>query len=491
MTNHEYWKRRMMRDHQRRFEDYDAFRSRLKEAFKGANATFQQKIDYYLGRIALNEKVSINEALRMLNADELSGMHADVKQYIEWASSNEMTPELERLIENASDLWHISHFQALLKEIDMVTSRLWVETGHDMRDFLGREYRENYYRLTKDLQDFSGRYKSIMGISAQNLKDVIEAPWAPDGKDFSSRIWDNRGRVASSLQRELAKIVTGQQGVGDGAKNMAIQFDVSLGHAERLVHSELGHALDTGQIKAFREQGVEEYEFLATLDTKTTPFCREQDGRHFSLSEYQPGVTAPPHGPWCRSTIIPWFSDDNGEVRAARDPETGNTVLVDAKLNYNDWRKKYVVELMSGAVSGAITDLNSKRALEAAIKDYGRIRKMKTDVKKISMNTGYSEDQIERIKHFIFLDTHDLDGKQRLFDPDFAMAQSWLRLMDGKAEPHDLTMLKHEILEEELMDSGLTQDEAHIEASKRYNYRQEMEAYYASLEERQKRKRDD
>ena len=47
-------------------------------------------------------------------------------------------------------------------------------------------------------------------------------------------------------------------------------------------------------------------------------------------------------------------------------------------------------------------------------------------------------------------------------------------------------MLKHEILEKELIKNGMTQEQAHIEASMKYNYSKEAGEYYAKIEKYKK-----
>lgn len=140
--------------------------------------------------------------------------------------------------------------------------------------------------------------------------------------------------------------------------------------------------------------------------------------------------------------------------------------------------------LTSGAISGALNP-EGKRARKHAVTYYGLVRKMTADVARIAKNTGYSEEQIQRIKSFLFLDKHDLGGgKVARFDPSYEIAQSWQRLIDGsEIQPHDLTLLMHEILESELMGKGYTQDEAHRITSKKYDYRREAEEYYGQAEE--------
>ena len=142
------------------------------------------------------------------------------------------------------------------------------------------------------------------------------------------------------------------------------------------------------------------------------------------------------------------------------------------------------------AISGArITNVYGTAAEAHAVRYYGLVRSMQTDISVIAKNTGYSEDIIRRIKNYIFIDEHDLgDGLPRRFDPSFAMAQSWQRLINGTPEPHDLTLLNHEIFEKELMDTGMSQYEAHIEATRKYNYTKESDDYYAALKEHKNRK---
>lgn len=137
--------------------------------------------------------------------------------------------------------------------------------------------------------------------------------------------------------------------------------------------------------------------------------------------------------------------------------------------------------IKSGAVSGA-RNPNSKEAREHAERYYGLVRSMKTDVARIAKATGFAEEDIRAIKYYIFMEKHDLGGKEpEYFAPDYMMAESWQRLIDGKPELHDMTLLNHEILERELMQEEMPQDEAHIIASQKYNYAKEAGEYYAKI----------
>lgn len=97
---------------------------------------------------------------------------------------------------------------------------------------------------------------------------------------------------------------------------------------------------------------------------------------------------------------------------------------------------------------------------------------------------------IERIKSYVFSEEHDLGEEEPMrFSPSYEMAESWQRLIDGKnIQPHDITLIQHELMESKLVKDGMPQDEAHIITSGVYNYKKEVEEYYGKTKKRKSRK---
>lgn len=142
--------------------------------------------------------------------------------------------------------------------------------------------------------------------------------------------------------------------------------------------------------------------------------------------------------------------------------------------------------IKSGAVSGARNPYGDA-AEEHAKKYYGLVRSMTTDVEKIANTTGFSKEEIQGIKDYIFMEKHDLGGLElEYFKPDYMMGESWKRLMEGAPETHDLTLIGHEIMERKLVLEGMSQDEAHIEASKVFNYDKEATEFYDKIKKYRK-----
>jgi hypothetical protein len=120
--------------------------------------------------------------------------------------------------------------------------------------------------------------------------------------------------------------------------------------------------------------------------------------------------------------------------------------------------------------SGAL-EPNSRRAQEHAVRYYESVRHMTADCQRIAANTGFREQDIRVIKSHVFIEEHDLRAGRERFFPDYEMAQSWQRLIDGRdIQKRDIVLLNHEFLEHTLLRQGLSVQEAHEQAQKTYNY---------------------
>ena len=95
---------------------------------------------------------------------------------------------------------------------------------------------------------------------------------------------------------------------------------------------------------------------------------------------------------------------------------------------------------------------------------------MTTDTERISKATGIAKDKIDKIKNHVFIKEHELISGRKRFDPSYDMAQSWQRLVNGNYKEQDIVLLKHEYAELRYMEKGLSQNEAHIKASKKYDF---------------------
>ena len=184
----------------------------------------------------------------------------------------------------------------------------------------------------------------VYGLNTEPVKKIIPKPWAPDGSNFSKRIWgSHRAQLINSLKTQLSQSIIRGNGPKEAIEIISKLFDVDYNKASNLVQTELAFFSSAAQKDMFDELNVEKYEIVATLDLRTSEICQEMDGKIFNEKDYEGGVTAPPFHCRCRSTTCPYFDDEFtiDETRVARDPVTGKTVTVPGNMTYKEWKEKY------------------------------------------------------------------------------------------------------------------------------------------------------
>ena len=136
--------------------------------------------------------------------------------------------------------------------------------------------------------------------------------------------------------------------------------------------------------------------------------------------------------------------------------------------------------------SGALTSRNDPdfKKRDAFAEMYYREvlgRKREYEIKAVAKNSGFSKENIDKVFSHVFERTHLFeDGTIHKFSPDYDMAQSWIRLREGKnIKEHDIILLKHELMEANIMEKGtdIPYEYAHREAEKQYNYSVALKKY--------------
>lgn len=129
--------------------------------------------------------------------------------------------------------------------------------------------------------------------------------------------------------------------------------------------------------------------------------------------------------------------------------------------------------MSSGGASGAIPRNDIAKQEAHAKRYYEEIRKRSGDIEAVAKNSGFSVENITKIKNHMFFNKYDLgEAEPSLFDPNYDMAVSWQRLIDGKdIHDMDVILLKHELMEYQLMmEQGLDYRIAHGITETIYDY---------------------
>ena len=343
MKNSSYWKKRFELLEQSQNQQGVQCYADIEKQYRQAQRQIEGQISAWYQRFADNNGVTLADARKMLTGKELEELKWDINQYIQYGEENAINGTWVKQLENASARYHISRLEALKlqtqQSLEVMFGNQLDSVDSAMRDI----YTSGYYRTAFELQKGVGGGWDFATLDDKTISKVINKPWAADGKNFSERIWGNRQKLVNELNTELTRNIVLGQDPQKAIDAIARKMNTSKNNAGRLVMTEEAFFSSAAQKDCFAELDVEQFEIVATLDSHTSEICQEMDGKHFPMSQWEVGVTAPPFHVWCRSTTVPYFDDEFDTVgeRAARG-EDGKTYYVPADMTYKQWQQAFV-----------------------------------------------------------------------------------------------------------------------------------------------------
>lgn len=341
--NSEYWQQRFGQLENASHQEAMTVYSRIEESFYQAQKEIENKINSWYVRFANNNEITINEAKKLLNSNELKEFKWNVQEYIKYGHENELNEHWMKELENASTKYHVSRLEALKIQTQQTMEKLFENELDEVDNLTKNSYINNYFHTMFEYQKGFNVGFNVTNIDQNKLSKIVNKPWAVDEKNFSERIWGNKTKLINELHNELTKMCLTGKSPDESIKYLSKKFNTSKAQAGNLIMTENAYFSQLAQKDCFNALDVEKYEIVATLDSHTSEICKEQDGKVYNMKDYQPGLTAPPFHNYCRSTTVPHFDDDfDDEGERAAKGEDGKTYYVSDKMKYEDWYNKYV-----------------------------------------------------------------------------------------------------------------------------------------------------
>nr|DAJ83984.1 MAG TPA: minor capsid protein [Caudoviricetes sp.] len=343
----EYWKKRYEEEMERAMHQADGPKKDLRKYADTVIRRLEKDINDWYQRYANENGMSLADAKKQLDARELKAFNMDLEEYRAIAERDELSEEHKKMLKQASARQQLDRVQELyINTVQELES--WAKyQDSTISDLLSNVYESSNYRTAWMTQSMKGQYDMYAQVDHRTIQGIIDSPWAPDGKNFSARIWDNRKQLATSLQNDFIQALVAGDGTATMSEAISKRMNTSYNNANRLVETELARVHSQAFMDCMSELDIDAVEILATLDSKTSPICRRMDGKVVQRKDAKPGITIPPFHCHCRSTTVPYLGDDLADIagsgtRAARDPKTGKTVFVEGELNYGEWEKRYI-----------------------------------------------------------------------------------------------------------------------------------------------------
>lgn len=344
MKNSEYWKLRFEQLEQAQNGQGAAAFAEIERQYKEAQKQIEGQIARWYQRFADNNGITLAQARQYLKGAALKEFQWDVQDYIKYGQDNALMGGWMKELENASAKYHISKLEALKIQTQQSLEVMFSKQMGTVTGAMGDIFESGYYHTAYELQKGFNIGWDIAGLDQSQIEKVLSKPWAVDGKNFSERIWTNKQKLISELHGELTQNIMLGADPQKAIDSLAKKMNTSKQNAGRLIMTEEAYFSSAAQRDCFNDLDVEQYEIVATLDSHTSDICRSLDGKHFPMKDFQAGVTAPPFHVYCRSTTVPYFDEDFGDIgeRAARDEETGKTYYIPDDMHYEDWKQTFV-----------------------------------------------------------------------------------------------------------------------------------------------------
>lgn len=344
MKNRDYWKQRFEDLNERLLSIGEDYIPEMEKAYEQVISNIQKEVEIFYHRFAFNNSISYGEAKKVLNSEQRKEFQLTLEEYIRMGKENALDQRWMKELEDASSIYRMDRLKVLQLQMRQQIELLEAKKEYGITEAMRKAYEEGYYNTIYEVQRGLEVGSAFATLDTNKINKVLAEPWTPDGKNFSQRIWgEDRINLLYQLETKFIQAIIRGEGYEKVVGEISQVLNTSRNATKRLVLTENAFFASASRLDAYKELGVEQFEFLATLDLRTSSLCRDMDGKVFKKSDYQIGINAPPLHPWCRSTTIPYFDDEftYEEERAARN-EKGKTHFVSAGLSYHDWYEQYV-----------------------------------------------------------------------------------------------------------------------------------------------------
>lgn len=366
-------------------EDAEKTAKEIADLYAKATREINYQIGEIFDRFVDKHDLSEEEAKRLLG---MLRDPADIQSLMDRLKADPKNAELLAELESPAYRARIERLENLQTEIDRMMQDVYNQEKVVSSEHYANVFNNAYYRNIYEIQRAAGFQFSFSTVDFATLNQMLAMEFL--GSNYSKRIWKNTDALAKDVKEQLILgFLTGKT-ESDMAAEIANKYATGSYAARRLIRTESNFQATQGQKLAYEDADLELYQIVATLDLRTSEICREMDGKVFPVAKMQSGENAPPFHPFCRTTTVAYFEDDDLATlkRRARNPLTGQNELVPADTTYAKWYEKNVAHDPKA------------QAVEKAIRNWGADQKQYERYKNIiGMAAGKTFADFQEMKY--------------------------------------------------------------------------------------------
>ena len=323
---------------------------RMRIAYQSAIDELQKELDDFYEKYATNNKIDLQVAKQKLSLSDSENVKDLAEQYKQLLSKKNIGVRTQKKLDEIAAKTKVSRLEQLLVNCTKQAAEVGMKAKDEMIDVGSLMYKDGFGHTMFNIQKTVGMGVNFNMPSARVIKTASNVEWL--GATFTDRTGYTLDRLTNNIEQIIPQLFIQGKNADEFGKAIAKQFNMSENAAKRDMRTLTTLITNQASILAYNScEMVEEFEFVATLDGRTSDKCRAMDGKRFKLNEAAPFVNQPPLHYNCRSTTIPYFEDldeYNPSERVARD-EQGKTYMVPANMSYREWCTKHAQGLYANS----------------------------------------------------------------------------------------------------------------------------------------------
>ena len=323
---------------------------RMRIAYQSAIDELQKELDDFYEKYATDNKIDLQVAKQKLSLSDSENVKDLAEQYKQLLSKKNIGVRTQKKLDEIAAKTKVSRLEQLLVNCTKQAAEVGIKAKDEMIDVGSLMYKDGFGHTMFNIQKTVGMGVNFNMPSARIIKTASNVEWL--GATFTDRTGYTLDRLTNNIEQIIPQLFIQGKNADEFGKAIAKQFNMSENAAKRDMRTLTTLITNQASILAYNNcEMVEEFEFVATLDGRTSDKCRAMDGKRFKLNEAAPFVNQPPLHYNCRSTTIPYFEDldeYNPSERVARD-EQGKTYMAPANMSYREWCTKHAQGLYANS----------------------------------------------------------------------------------------------------------------------------------------------
>ena len=341
MRNAEYWAERALNEALMGERSVLEYENALLDAYRVALREIKKDLESFFSKYAKENKVTYAEARRRLVSAEMKEFKATVKMWLDYARQNGWNRVYIQYLEKLLNMKYITRLEMLEADIRYQIELIENNKEKNIKDLMEINYLAAYYVRYHDFATGAEMSVRFDTIDAHTLAQVVAKKW--DDGNYSTRVWNDRNRLVKAMSTILPQSFSRGLNVNKLGDMLAKELNVSQNRGRTLARTEINNICNQADLTVYKAAGIARYQFVATLDLRTSEICRSMDNTVHEVSQARTGINFPPLHPNCRSTTVAYYEDLQDLERVAKDSE-GKNIRVPRSMSQEEWIKKYVPE---------------------------------------------------------------------------------------------------------------------------------------------------